>query len=176
MKWIIHTLIICFSCSFAFAKTETFELASKKKVTVTYPGSWEAIRELYGIPLAILGPYANESRPVLSILPTNVKEKDHPEKDFKKIFEDFKKEKEEWVKSHKGTLLKYEPVTEVAPRKDLKGHFIGAEFKINGIHFIERSYYLYCKGEVYNLKYSIRDEHRKYIKDLQEMIGDFKCE
>ena len=173
MKWPFLALILC---STAFAKTASFELKDQKKVTITHPEGWETIKELYGIPLAVLGPYANESRPVLSILPTNVKKSKHPEKEFQKLFADFKTEKEEWVKSHDGKLLKYEPSTEVELRKDLKGHYIGAEFEMNKIHFIERSYYLYCKDEVYNLKYSIRDEHRKFIKDLQKMIGDFKCE
>lgn len=162
--------------SAAYSKTETFELQDKKKVTITHPENWETIKDLYGIPLTVLGPFANESRPVLSILPTNVKQEQHSPKEFQKIFENFKSEKDEWVAGHKGKLLKYEPLTLVEPRKDLKGHFIGAEYLINKIHFIERSYYLYCKGEVYNLKYSIRDEHRKYIKELQKMIGDFKCE
>jgi hypothetical protein len=173
MKWLFIALILSPS---AFSKTVTFELEQKKKVTVTHPESWETVKDLYGIPLTVLGPYANESRPVLSILPTNLREEKHSPKEFQKLFEDFKKEKDEWVSGHKGTLLKYEALTLVEPRKDLKGHFIGAEFAINGIHFVERSYYLYCKSEVYNLKYSIRDEHRKYIKDLQQMIGDFKCE
>lgn len=173
MKWLVLLLLMNYT---AFAKTESFELEGKKKVTVTYPEGWETIRELYGIPLAILGPFANESRPVLSILPTSVKEEKHSAKDFQKLFEDFKAEKEKWIESHKGKLIKYEPLTVVNPRKDLSGHYIGAEFMINYVHFIERSYYLYCKGEVYNLKYSIRNEHKKYVKDLQKMIGDFKCE
>ncbi|WPU65996.1 hypothetical protein [Peredibacter starrii] len=173
MKWLISILALS---SVAHAKIASFELKDKHKVTVTHPDNWETARELYGIPLAVLGPYANESRPVLSILPTNVKKEKHSEAEFQKLFQEFKTKKEEWVSSHKGKLLKYEPLTLVEPRQDLKGHFIGAEYAINGIHFVERSYYLYCKGEVYNLKYSIRDEHRKYIPDLQKMIGDFKCE
>lgn len=173
MKWLFLVLLVC---PYAYSKTASFELKEKKKVTITFPDTWETAKELYGIPLAVLGPWANESRPVLSILPTNVKQDKHKPEDFQELFENFKVEKDEWVKSHKGTLIKYEPTTQVEPRKDLKGHFIGAEFAINGIHFVERSYYLYCKNEVYNLKYSIRDEHRKYIPELQKMIGDFKCE
>jgi hypothetical protein len=163
-----------FSCG-VHAKVEKFTLTSGKKVTVDIPKNWESAKDLFGIPLAILGPWENESRPVLSVLPTSVKSSKMPENEFKKYFSDFKKEKDEWVKSNNGQLLSYEPVTSVE-LKHSKGHFIGAEFKINNVHFIERSYYLYCKEELYNLKYSIRDEHRKYIKDLQKMVEDFKCE
>jgi hypothetical protein len=174
MKMLLSSLLLL--TTVAYAKTESFELKEKKKVTVTYPEGWETIKDLYGIPLSVLGPFANESRPVLSIVPTNLKQEKHSPEEFKKIFDDFKADKEEWVQSHDGKLIKFEPATVVEPRSDLKGHFIGAEFYMNGIHFIERSYYLYCKNEVFNLKYSIRDEHRKYINDLQKMVGAFKCE
>lgn len=157
------------------ASAASFEI-NGKKVSIEVPKSWEAVKDLFGIPLAILGPWANESRPVLSILPTGVTTDKMPEEKFKKLFEDFKKDKDQWVQSHKGELLSYEPTTEVVLSTDLKGHYIGAEFKINAVHFIERSYYLYCKKDLYNLKYSIRDEHRKYLKDLQKMVQEFKCE
>jgi hypothetical protein len=173
MKLLLLALLIS---STAFAKTETVELEGKKKVTVTYPGSWETAKDLYGIPLTVLGPFEDDSRPVVTILPTSVKSEMKSEKEFQKLFEDFKSSKEKWVATHQGQLLKYEPATKVELRKDLTGHYIGAEFVINKIHFIERSYYLYCKDEVYNLKYSLRKEHLKYIKDLQKIIGDFKCE
>lgn len=173
MKILLVALIVS---SAAYSKTVTFELEGKHKVTITHPEGWETAKDLYGLPLTVLGPFANDSRPVLTIVPTNLKEELHSPAEFKKVFDGFKTAKEEWVTNHKGNLLKYEAVTSVEPSKSLKGHFVGSEFALNGVHFIERSYYLYCKKEVYNLKYSIRDEHRKYIKDLQKMIGDFKCE
>jgi hypothetical protein len=157
------------------AGAASYEVAGKK-VSVAVPKNWEAVKDVFGIPLAILGPWANESRPVLSILPTGVTSEKMPEEKFKKLFDDFKKEKDEWVRSHKGELLSYEPTKSVDLRKDLRGHYIGAEFKINGVHFIERSYYLYCKNDLFNLKYSIRDEHRKYVNELQKMVEEFKCE
>ena len=169
-------IVLCLFSYGAFAKVQTFTLEGGKKVSVNVKEDWEAAQDLFGIPLTVLGPWANESRPVVTILPTELTQKDISEAEFKKHFENFKKEKDEWVQSHSGELLSYEPATSVEFRKDLLGHFIGAEFKINNIHFIERSYYLYCKGEVFNLKYSMRDEHRKYIQDLQKVVEEFKCE
>jgi hypothetical protein len=170
-----YFLLSLFVCSLAFGKTQSFKLEGNHPVTVTFPDSWEAVRDLFGIPLAVLGPYENDSRPVLSILPTTLKKSQTSETEFQKVFVDFKKEKDEWVQSHKGQLISYEPMKAVDFGKELKGHFIGAEFKINDVHFIERSYYLWCKDEVYNLKYSIRNEHKKYLNELQKMVGEFKC-
>lgn len=160
----------------SIAKIETFTIDGGKKVSVDVKEKWEASKDLFGIPLTVLGPWENESRPVITILPTTLKKTDIEPSDFKKIFDDFKKEKDEWVTSHAGKLLSYEPATSVEFRKDLVGHYIGAEFEIDNTHFIERSYYLYCKGEVFNLKYSMRQEHKKYTQDLQQIVRDFKCE
>lgn len=159
-----------------YSAVETHTIEKGIKVTLDVPAGWETASELFGIPLTVLGPWANESRPVLLFLFTNLTSKQFNQDQFQNLFKDFQKEKDDWVKSHKGVLVKYEPTTKVELRKDLTGHFIGAEFKINGIHFIERSYYLYCKDQVYNVKYSIRDEHRPYLPVLQKMVGEFKCE
>lgn len=169
-------LLLCLFSFGVHAKIQSFTLEGGKKVSVDVKENWETAQDLFGIPLTVLGPWENESRPVVTILHTELKKEDLSEAEFKKYFENFKKEKEEWVQSHSGELLSYEPVKSVEFRKDLLGHYIGAEFKINNIHFIERSYYLYCKGEVFNLKYSMRDEHRKHTKDLQKVVEDFKCE
>ncbi len=169
-------LMICLLFSFgAVASFETFTLKTGHKITLNVPEGWEASKDLFGLPLTVLGPFANDSRPVLGIVPTKVTSEKMPEKEFKKYFEDFRKEKEEWVRSNKGELLDFDP-TKSVEFKNARGHFIGAEFKVNSLTFLERSYYLYCKGELYNLKYSIRNEHKKYLGDLQKMVEDFKCD
>jgi hypothetical protein len=160
----------------ALAKPQDFKLA-QKTVTLDIPAGndWETDVELFGIPLAVLGPWEKDSRPVISILPTNLTKQQVSASEFPKLFSDFKTEKDEWVKSHKGKLISYEPTKDVMFGKDLSGHFIGAEFVINDIHFIERSYYLWCGGEIYNLKYSLRDYHKKHLPELQKIVENFKC-
>jgi hypothetical protein len=172
MKLLLISLILS---SGALASTEIFSLASGHKITLKVPEGWAASKDLFGLPLTVLGPYVNESRPVLGITPTKLKSEKMPEADFKKFFDDFRQEKEGWVRSHKGELLDFDP-TKSIEFKNSRGHFIGAEYKINNVTFLERSYYLYCKGELFNLKYSIRNEHRKYLSDLQKIVEDFKCE
>ncbi len=176
MQYVCLTLSLLLFSFQIFSAVETHTLDKKIKVTVSVPEGWESAENLFGIPLTVLGPWANESRPVMTFLFTHLTTKKFSEDEFQKLFKDFQTDKDEWVKSHKGELLKYEPTTKVELRPDLTGHFIGAEFKMNNIVFIERSYYLYCKDQVYNLKYSIRDEHRPYLPTLQKMVGEFKCE
>lgn len=173
-SWLLLSIsLLSFS---AWSAPETHSIDKGKKVTIAVPEGWESVKDLYGIPITVLGPWANESRPVLMYVFTHLKKSYFSQEDFEGLFKDFEKEKSDWVKTHNGTLIKYEPKTKVELRKDLQGHYIGAEFKINDIHFVERSYYLYCKEQVYNLKYSMRDEHRVHLPVLHQMIKEFKCE
>jgi hypothetical protein len=83
----------------AHAKVQSFVLEGGKKVSVDVKENWEAAKDLFGVPLTVLGPWANESRPVVTIVPTKLTKSDISEEQFKKTFENFKKEKDEWVRS-----------------------------------------------------------------------------
>jgi hypothetical protein len=169
-------LIILFLFSFhSFAKTETVEMAKNKKITLDLNDDWEFVKDLFGVPLTVLGPWENESRPVILYTPTGVNSDKFPEEEFQKIFLDFRKEKEAWVKSLSGKLVSFEPMTTIK-FKNAHGHYIGAEFIIDDITFSERSFYLFCKKELYSIKWSLRDEHKKYLPELQRIVESFQCE
>ncbi len=171
MKVLFLLILYCFS-AWANVQTQTIQ---DKKITIDVPQGWESVRDLYGLPLVVLGPWENKSRPAISWMYTGMTSKIMKGSEFQKLFTDFKKDKEDWLKGHAGKLLKFEEATPAKYSKDLSGHFVGAEFVVNDIHFIERSYYLYCSDEVYNVKYSIRDEHRKYLTSIDKIVGSLKC-
>lgn len=175
MKYMSFVLLLCASFA-AYSKTESFKLDKSKNISVTYPTNWESAKNLYGIPVTILGPWKNESRPVITIMSTLLTKEKFNQDDLKKILIDFKDKKNAWVLSHKGHLISFEPLEEVNYKSKVKGYHIGAEFSVSNIHYIERSYYLTCKDEVFNLKYSIRDEHRFQLKDIQSIVESFQCE
>jgi hypothetical protein len=151
------------------------QMIQDKKIKIGLPKGWEAVKDLYGLPLVALGPWANESRPAISWMYTGMTTKIMKDSEFQKLFVDFKKDKEEWLKGHAGKLLKFDGPTTSNFENKLRGHFIGAEFVVNDVHFIERSYYLYCSDEVYNVKWSIRQEHSKYIQDIEKIVGSLQC-
>lgn len=175
MKYLWLMALICVSFT-AHAKKESFKLDKSKKISVTVPNTWESAQDLYGIPFTLLGPWKNESRPVITVLSTFLTQQKFNQEDLKKILSDFKDQKSSWVLSHKGQLLSFEPLEEVEFKTKVKGYHIGAEFVVNNIHYIERSYYLDCENELFNLKYSIRKEHRSQLKDIQSIVESFQCE
>ena len=42
------------------------QMIQDKKIKIGLPKGWEAVKDLYGLPLVALGPWANESRPAIS--------------------------------------------------------------------------------------------------------------
>ena len=169
-------LLLILVCSFVANAAIESHVVQDKKIKIDVPKEWQAVKDLYGLPLVVLGPWENESRPAITWMFTGMTTKIMKKDDLAKIFKDFKEDKEAWVKEHAGKLVKFEPLTDAKYNPGLHGSFVGAEFVINDVHFVERSYYLYCNDEVFNVKYSIRDEHRKYLKSIDGIIGSLKCE
>lgn len=150
-------------------------IVQDKKISIDVPTEWETVKDLFGLPLAALGPEEKGTRPAMSFSYTGMTRKIMTPEKFQGLFKDFRKGKEKWVDKYKGKLLMFEEMTPVSFSKDIRGHFIGAEFVIDGAHFAERSYYLFCKDEVYHVKWSIREEHRKHMKDIDQIMRSFAC-
>ncbi len=171
-----YLLSLSFLCSFSlWGGVEKFTLDGHK-ISITIPAGWESVIDLFGMPLVVLGPETNETRPAVMILSTNLSSKNVPQSELKNLFKGFRSEKEAWIKSHKGELVDFQGPTSVEIRKDLIGQFLNAEFKFNDVTFLERSYYLYCKDNIYNVKYSTRAEHAKLLPTIQNLMGTFQCE
>lgn len=166
-------LLLCLSLT-AFAKVEVHAL-EKKKVTIDVPENWESVKDLFGLPLTVLGPWENSARPAMSFLYTGMEEKKFPKSEMEKLFTTYKSDKKEWTEAKEGKLLSLDLLTPVKMGSN-SGYFVGSEFEINNLHFIERSYYIACGGFFYNIKYSIRKSQQKYISDLEKIIGSFKCD
>jgi hypothetical protein len=167
-------LLMFVLCSAANAAVET-HVIQEKKIQIDVPKEWETVKDLYGLPLVALGPEEDETRPAIAFSFTGMTKKIMKVESFQKLFTDFRKEKETWVQKHKGKLIKFEEMTPVKTTGDIHGHYIGAEFLVEDTHFVERSYYLYCKDEVYHVKWSMRDEHRKHMKDIDQITRSFSC-
>src|SRR5437016_4858810 len=79
----------------------------KTRVSVELPAHWQAVRDLYGIPLMILGPWDGQDRAVLSVVPTNLKGIRFFAGDASEIEREFKIGREEWLGKYGGHSLQY---------------------------------------------------------------------
>jgi hypothetical protein len=75
------------------AKVETVTFEDGQKVSFELPTGWEYAKDLYGMPLVILGPWKNQARPALSILPTSFTKKIVEPDSLKELFIGFKNKK-----------------------------------------------------------------------------------
>lgn len=158
----------------ALAAPEKFDLDGKK-LGFDLPENWQSVKDFYGMPLAFLGPMKDESRPVISVTRTNLSEKMIGQKDFEAGFSDSKKEKLEWLAEHKGNLLRWTDAQSIT-FGPVRGLFIASEFLINSEHFIEKSFYLFCGGELLNVKYQAREEVKETIPQMEAIVRSLKCD
>lgn len=170
--------LLCLLLSSALqAVTQSFTLTKKQlKVKLDIPETWSANKDLFGLPLVLSGPMVGDTRPVISILPTQLTTKQVTPEQFKNMFSTYPDDRQKWIAGHKGTLLSLDPVQELTWKGNQKVSRVGSRYLINDISFEEGSYYLFCGGELYNLKYSMRDDHKMYAKDILAIIESFTCQ
>ena len=179
----MKVLVLLF-LSFSFAATaavETHVILEKtgdipeKTISVEVPKEWQSAKDLFGLPLSLLGPEENEARPAMSFSYTGMTKKIMTPEKFRELFKEMKQGKERWATKLGAKLLMFEQPTSVAITKEITGHFIGAEFMVQNEIFTERSYYLYCKDEVYHVKWMLREGQKKHMKDIETILRSFSC-
>lgn len=67
-----------------FAKVQSYDLTAGRKVSVNVMKDWEVVKDLFRIPLRVLGLWANASRPVVLIVITDIKKSQLSEAELKK--------------------------------------------------------------------------------------------
>ena len=161
--------------SVSSAAIETHKIEAEKIIKIDVPAGWESAKNLFGIPLSILGPFDKDSRPALMVLYTNLSMRNFNKAEFEAHFMKFRAEKDAWVRSHGGSLTSFTEVTKTKLSPTVEGVYIGSEFVIKGITFSERSFYVYCDEDVYNIKWSIREAHKKHLPVLEKIVSSFQC-
>jgi hypothetical protein len=164
------------------------------KITVAIPKNWEAIKDMWGLPLSIYSPDHQSGDPslaedytakrsVLTVIPTGAKNVTLSEKNLAPEahlhFEARKKDLEKQGATVISNLpYSYTPLT----TKPIKGsplgiHRIGVRFKSGDSDFHEISNYLVCDYQIFMLKALIPDE--SFATDnplIENIVKSFKCE
>jgi hypothetical protein len=169
---VLLSLLLTFSTQ---AVVKKHEIEKEKSIRIDVPAGWESVKDLFGMPLSILGPFDKDSRPALMVLYTNLSMRNFNKAEFEAHFMKFRAEKDAWVRSHDGTLNSFTEVTKTKLSPTVEGVYIGSEFVMKNITFLERSYYVYCDEDVYNIKWSIREAHKKHLPVLEKIVSSFQC-
>lgn len=126
------------------------------------------------MPLTLSGPMKEESRPVITVTPTEMKKVSFNLKDTNAVNADYKAERLKWLQKHKGEFLTLTPY-EKQVRQQNESHSIGYSYKINEITFIEKSFYVVCNEQLFHLKYLMRETQKESLNDTEKIVESFKC-
>ena len=169
---LIFTIYLCNSLGFA---KERF-LFEKGTISVSVPKGWQTTKDLFGIPLTLLGPELAGGRPVVSFTSTGIKDLKFDQEKLEKKKSEYVSGRENWLKQKEGKSLRYFAY-EVEHRNDgIEVHKIGYEYELNAIIFSEHSYYILCEGQLFHGKVLLRKDHiKKYQNLTNEIVRSFSC-
>ncbi len=155
---------------------ENFQL-DKATISVVVPSDWQAAKNLFGMPLTIVGPMVSSGRPVVSFTPTGIKELKFDPKKLEENYVQYKNGREEWLQTHSGKSIEYYPYTNFKNSNGLEVHKVGYSYEMGEIKFWEFSYYILCKDHLYNAKILLRHSHgEKLLKVAEDLVGSFECQ
>lgn len=161
----------------AAVKTFSFEDGKDKdSIKLQVPAKWQDARDLYGVPLFLLGPEKDGSRPTLAVTPTGIADLAFDEKGLDKTQDQYKKGREEWLKNNGGKSVSYLPYkTEKWGNVDV-AHSIGFRYELDGQEYVEKSFYVFCKKKLYHMKSLMTSQQEKaHAKSMEETIRSFAC-
>jgi hypothetical protein len=169
VKFIILLLVLPLS---SFAKIES-RFINSKVLSFEIPKGWKAIKNNQ-IRFAIVGPRGHGPRPAIFTMPTNIKATKHEETQINSFLKNYKSTYEELIKSSNAKLLSVSPKRPVT-FPNSHGVSLGMDYSINDVTFSEYTYYLFCKDDLYLVKYSLRTSQKNHTKDILKIIQSFSC-
>jgi hypothetical protein len=170
----------------------TLELNSAK-VTIDVPEKWEAVKDLFNLPITLLSPDHSPGPPAmvedfkarrsaLTLIPTGAKQVTLLREGLEKEQGEYFKDKKSDIESGGGVLLSkipyhFESLIQEPTQGVPEGiHSIGVKFRIGTQTFTEISHYLVCDQQIFLLKGMIHEEDRDTDeKMIESMVRSFRC-
>lgn len=182
MKHVSKSMVLMLVLSFipaahAAVKTFTFEEGKdKESIKLQVPTKWQDARDLYGVPLFLLGPEKDGSRPTLAVTPTGLAGLNFDEKGLEKTQDEYKKGREEWLKNNGGKSVSYLPYKAEKWGNVDVAHTIGFRYELDGQEYVEKSFYVFCKKKLYHMKSLMTSlQEKAHAKSMDETIRSFAC-
>jgi hypothetical protein len=172
MVLVTFLIFFCGMTPTAFSKSLTWKDST---FSINVPSGWKEVKDLYGIPVTILGPVQNQTRAVVQIIPTSIKAIDIKPENAKGFGEKYAEGRKIWLKAQNGVMIEL-----LAGRFDtLKdgSHMLyaGVSYQMNKKAFIERTFYISCPKNIFHLKIVQNFELVKQLADSEDIVRSFQC-
>jgi len=168
-------LILIFAMSSqVLGEVKTFQL-DKAKIHLDLPEGWAGYKKMIGLPLVVTGPQKTNSRLILSITPTSIKE-DNSLNFNSAQYKSYIAGRKKWVKEKGGSVNKIFKYKQTNWKNIKNVHVAGYRYTLASIQFEEYSYYLHCNKSLFHIK-SLRriKEFPKGHEDFNNILQSFNC-
>ncbi len=146
------------------------------QVSLVIPKNWRTDKDALGIPLLITSPLKKKGRVTLSVVPLGIPAVELKKKFLKKTQNKYRKGRLRFLARFEGDALEFFPHRKSKWLYSEDVHQIGYRYRIGGIVYVENSYYVNCRGQMYLLKSLYRDsDWGRQAKMIEGVAQSFQC-
>lgn len=154
---------------------KTLELKkSTRSIYIEEKSDWTLGRDLFGMPFIYFSPQVNGQRSNISFTDTGA----DLELDVSSLAssQDFYRDnKKKWAEQVGATIESFSDLETFTNKHGHKIHKIGLSYRHEDNNYIERSYYIECRGKVLFSKSLRLKENHAHDKDFQDLIQGLDC-
>lgn len=126
------------------------------KLRFDLPSGWQGVLGGMGVPLMLVGPMKNGTRPIISVTLFEEKNLQIDFEDLNRKVQEYRDGRKKWLQKQEATLVSFlEPKLDHWSH-DVVAYELGFYFKMDEDEFLERSNYVTCKRQFVHLKSVLR--------------------
>ena len=170
--FILATIVMLFA-----GQTHAKNIQLKKdtrSIFIEEKKDWELGKDLFGMPYIYFSPQENGQRSNISFTDTGA-EVELDVKSLASSQKNYAKDKETWAKSVGAKTISFDPYEVVKNSHGHKVHKIGFSYAFEGKNYIEKSYYIECRGRIVFSKSLRLKQNVTHEKDFAELIQSLDC-
>jgi hypothetical protein len=159
----------------ARSHAKTVELSNgARRLLVEEKTGWTLGRDLFGMPFIFFSPQTNGQRSNISFTDTGA-EVALDVGALAKNQDQYQEGRRRWARQVEATPLGFTPYEAFVNARGHRVHKIGFSYAFQGKTYVERSYYVECRGRILFSKSLRLTENDKHEKDFSDLVGSLDC-
>lgn len=146
-----------------------------QRFAIDVPEGWREVKDLYGIPVTLLGPVKNQTRPVVQVIPTPLHAVEIKADNAKGFGEKYAEGRRKWLMAQNGKLIELLPGRFETLKDGSKMLSTGVSYQMNQKAFIERTFYVSCPKNIFHLKIVQNFELVNQLQESETIVRSFRC-
>lgn len=171
MKWVWVILVIM--CTPVWAATLKLE-TERGRIFVPEQKGWELGKDMFGMPFIYFSPQTNGQRSNISFTTTGL-DVEFNLAVMNKDKAGHQKLKREWAAEVLATPTGFIPYKRWANAQGHTIHEIGFEYDHEGKHYVEKSFYIDCRGRLIYAKSLRLKDNAAHDKEFTTLVKEMDC-